>query len=87
MQIVIHPAHERDANDGEFKSYTVRVKTSDRRVNRVLRRQGATDFLVSVYAYGPHAALDAGIEKAQDKWLRHHDWLVNDWVALDVVED
>src|SRR5437764_139903 len=43
----------------------------------------ATRPSVAVWA---HAALDAGIEKAQDKWLRHRDWLITDWVALDVVE-
>lgn len=84
-QLIFHPAHPSDGS--EMKRYSARVRTADRRVNRILQRQGETDYVVSVYACGPHGALDAAVEKAQDKWFRHRGWLITDWVALDVVED
>jgi len=74
--------HEGGPGDGaQMRTFSVQLETQDRRVNEAL---GGDPYHVVVYAHGIAGACGAGVEKANDKWLRHRGWDVRDWVVTRV---
>jgi hypothetical protein len=74
--------HEGGPGDGhEMRNFSVVLETADQRVNKVLHGE---PYNVIVYAYGIAGACAAGMDKATDKWLRHRNWNVTDWVVKSV---